>query len=298
MTVSVVKDLNDFCSGHLVVNKERKITFCNTYIDILGSSSTEKKNLINSSLSQCFTKASNIFIDSYVYPLLLVERVVQEIQLSWVDKNQKIIPVVVNIKLDEDGASYWSLYECTNRDKLQTELIKAKEQLEQQSKELYQLAITDPLTGLINRRELQNQASKSINQAMRNSSTLALLCIDVDFFKRVNDSYGHQIGDQVLIKLAAILKSKCRFYDIVSRIGGEEFVLLLPDIDEKNAYQVAETLRTTIETEVINNLHITVSVGLVVSEKNQKVDFDSLLKAADDALYLSKKSGRNRTTIA
>ncbi len=298
MTVSAVKDLNDFFSGHLVVNKERKITFCNTYINILGSSSTEKKNLINSSLSQCFTKASNIFIDSYVYPLLLVERVVQEIQLSWVDKNQKVIPVVVNIKLDEDGTSYWSLYECTNRDKLQTELIKAKEQLEQQSKELYQLAITDPLTGLINRRELQNQASKIINQAMRNSSTLALLCIDVDFFKRVNDSYGHQVGDQVLIKLAAILKSKCRFYDVVSRIGGEEFVLLLPDIDEKNAYQVAETLRTTIETEVINNLHITVSVGLVVSEKNQKIDFNSLLKAADDALYLSKTSGRNRTTIA
>lgn len=296
MTTHIPQDLNDFCSGHMVVNAERKITFCNTYINHLSGQS--ENILLNSPISSCFTKASNIFIDSYLYPLLLVEKVAQEMQLSWINKQQQVIPVVVNIRLSEEGESFWSLYECTNRDKLHDELIKAKERLEEQSKELFQLATTDPLTGLINRRELQNQANIIINQELRNQSTFALLSLDVDFFKQINDNHGHQVGDNVLKVLAKVLSKGRRVNDVVARVGGEEFVLLLPDIDEVNAYKLAEEVRQNVENEVFSNIHITVSIGLVVSHQNESIDFDTLFKLSDDALYHSKQTGRNKTTMA
>ena len=180
MMTSIVQDLNDFCSGHLVVNENRKIIFCNAYICDLSDQPEDK--IINTSISQYVSKASNIFIDSYIYPLLINESVVQEIQITWVAENGQKIPVVANIKLGKNGVSYWSLYVCANRDKLHSELLKANEKLEKQSQELFSLATTDPLTGLLNRRELQAQAKKVIYDVSRNLSTFALLSIDVDFF--------------------------------------------------------------------------------------------------------------------
>lgn len=291
-----VHDLNDFFSGHLIVNNDRKIIFCNTYICEL--SDQPENSLINKPISKYFTKASNIFIDSYIYPLLINQSYVQEIQITWIGKNGERIPVVVNIKLAPEGLSYWSLYVCENRDKLNSELLKANEKLEQQSQELFHLATTDPLTGLLNRRELQVQTQKIIHQAGRNLSTFALLSIDVDFFKRVNDRYGHPAGDKVLIHLARILAQERRVTDLVARIGGEEFVLVLADIDEKNAFLLAESLRETIEKQSIGKIKITVSIGLVVTQKNIQTDFDQLLELSDKALYQSKKSGRNRTHVA
>lgn len=291
-----VHDLNDFYSGHLIVNNDRKIIFCNTYICEL--SDQPENSLINKPISRYFTKASNIFIDSYIYPLLINQSCIQEIQITWLGRNGKRIPVVVNIKRTPEGISYWSLYICENRDKLNSELLKANEKLEEQSQELFRLATTDPLTGLLNRRELQVQAQKMIHQAGRNLSTFALLSIDIDFFKRVNDTYGHPAGDKVLIHLAGILVQERRVTDLVARIGGEEFVLVLPDINEKNAFQLAENLRKTIEKQSIGKIKITVSIGLIVTRKNIPTDFDLLLELSDKALYQSKKSGRNRTHVA
>lgn len=296
MATHVVTDINNFCSGHMIVNQEREIVFCNAYIGNLNGRAVS--TLTNLSLSSCFSKASNIFIDSYIYPLLLIETAVQEIQLSWVNQQKKVIPVVVNIRIGEDGKSYWSIYECTNRDKLHSELIKMKEKLEEQSKELYQLAITDPLTGLMNRRELQKQITRAINHISRNPSTFALLSIDIDFFKRVNDTHGHQEGDKALIHLANILKEKRRTNDIVARVGGEEFVLLLSDINEEDAYKLAESLRKKVKQESVNDIYITISIGVVVSNEDEKRSADELLKLSDDALYSSKNTGRNKTTVA
>lgn len=291
-----VQDLNDFYSGHLIVNSDRKIIFCNTYIcDLSGQ---PDGSLINNPLSKYFTKASNIFIDSYIYPLLIQESCVQEIQITWIGKNGERIPVVVNIKKGSEGMYYWSLYVCENRDKLHSELLKANEKLEKQSQELFRLATTDPLTGLLNRRELQVQAQKIIHQTARNLSTFALLSIDIDFFKRVNDTYGHPAGDKVLIHLANILNQERRVTDLVARMGGEEFVLLLTDIDQENAFQLAENLRKNIEKQSIDTIKITVSIGLVVTRKNIRTDFDKLLELSDNALYQSKKSGRNKTHVA
>lgn len=286
--------LEDFCAGHLVLTKDRKIVYCNQYVaEIVGQ---PVATLIDSSLSQWCTKGTSIFIDSYIFPLLLSDLQVQETQINWKGENNMPVPVVANIKLGSNGESYWSMHTCINRDKLQSELLKAKEQLTKQSEALFKLATTDSLTGLLNRRELDVQADKLAHQADRNNSTFALLCIDVDFFKKVNDSFGHQTGDRVLQRFSELLLEGRRTNDLVARTGGEEFVIVLADIDEQNAYIIAEKLRTKIELTALENIKITASIGLVVSERNNKVKFTSLLNAADKALYLSKDNGRNKTT--
>lgn len=296
MTKHFTPDLNNFFSGLLVIGREREVVYCNPYIsDLCGLLEGE---IISTSLSKYLSKASNIFVDSYIYPLLINESVAEEIQLTWVDKEDNRTPVIVNIKLAEGGLSYWSVYVCTNRDKLQNEWLQVNEKLKSQSKELQLLATTDPLTGLLNRRELQSRGQKLIHQADRASSTLALMSIDVDFFKRVNDTYGHQTGDNVLINLAKVLTKNRRINDLVARVGGEEFVLFLPDINNDDAFDLAEKLRKSVEDELITNIKITVSIGLVVTQINAPVDLNTLINASDNALYESKNSGRNKTSIA
>jgi sigma-B regulation protein RsbQ len=288
-------DFNHFFSGHLVLGPDREIIFCNHYICEL--SGLLEDDLLCSSIAKRLSKAANIFVDSYVYPLLINESIAEEIQLTWIDKKDKRTPVIANIKLAEDGLSYWSIYVCTNRDKLQNEWLQVNDKLKSQSKELLLLATKDPLTGLLNRRELQSQGQKLIHQADRTSSTLALMSIDVDFFKRVNDTYGHQAGDNVLINLAKIFTKDRRVNDLVARVGGEEFVLVLPGVNQEDAFDLAEKLREAVEEKSIANVKVTISIGLVVTQKNVSVDLNTLLNASDNALYESKNSGRNKTSI-
>jgi sigma-B regulation protein RsbQ len=291
--MNTIPDLNNFFSGLLIIGQEREVIFCNTYIcDLCGLS---ERDLINTALSKHLSKAANIFVDSYIYPLLINESIAEEIQLTWVDQNEKRTPIIANIKLGLNGLSYWSIYVCTNRDKLQSEWLQVNEKLKIQSQELLLLATTDPLTGLLNRRELQSQGKKMIHQTDRASSTLALMSIDVDFFKRVNDTYGHQTGDEVLIQLAEILTKDRRVNDLVARIGGEEFVLMLPNINYENAFNLAEKLRGIVEKSIVN-VKVTISIGLVVTQKNSLIDLDILLHESDNALYKSKGAGRNKTT--
>jgi len=287
--------LDEFCSGHLVVNKQRIIVFCNAYIDTLSQVSHEE--LIGEQISHYFSKASNIFLDSYVYPLLLNDNAVKESQMSWLNQDGDVVPVVVNIKLAQDGMSFWSLFVCANRDKMHTELIRTKEKLEAQTKNLYQLATTDPLTGLFNRRELLAQATTIANQTYRNSSAYAVLTVDIDFFKHVNDTYGHQAGDKVLVNLAKQLTENRRANDLVARVGGEEFIIVLPDVNEENAFLIAEKIRLNVAQQMVDNISITLSIGLVVSAKHKRIDFADLLLLSDNALFESKKSGRNKTSI-
>ncbi|MFT5720124.1 MAG: diguanylate cyclase (GGDEF)-like protein [Motiliproteus sp.] len=296
MKNKTLQNLNNFCSGHLVVNKNREIVFCNTYICNLSEQSND--NIVNGLITSCFSKASRIFIDSYIYPILIKEKIIQESQMHWCGKEGKKIPVVVNIRLEEQGTSFWSIYVCSNRDLLYDELIIAKEKLEQQSRDLYLLATTDSLTGLLNRREMLVQVKRLTSQVVRNSSTFALLSIDIDLFKKVNDTYGHPAGDKVLTHLANILTKDRRAQDIIARMGGEEFILVLPDMDEANAFIFAENIRESIENQPVDNINITVSIGLVVSHKYSNVDFDFLLRLSDNALYDAKNSGRNRTVAA
>lgn len=286
--------LDNFNSGHLVLNSKRCITYSNQHaLDLLG---WNKEELASMSLSNIFTKASNIFIESYVYPLLINDSCAEELQLTLVTSKGEKISVVANISLDKENTTYWSLFDCANRDKLYQELIETKGLLETQSQELLKMATIDPLTGLLNRRELDKRASIALSQTQRNNSPLAVLFIDIDYFKKVNDTHGHSFGDDVLQHLGKILLSKRREHDIVARFGGEEFILVLPDADDKNALRVAEIIRSDIESSEINGVNITVSIGISIN-KSDKNKIDALIKEADSALYEAKDKGRNRAIL-
>jgi diguanylate cyclase (GGDEF)-like protein len=292
----LLDSLDPFCSGHLVVDDRRCIVVCNQYIlDLIGC---DRSHVIGAPVSTFITAASNIFLDSYIYPLLLTDSEVQECQITWLSQNGDRVPVVANIKLQGEGRAYWSLFKCVARDQLYDELLEARSQLEEKAKELHQLATTDPLTGLLNRRELQNLAKRSISQATRDGSNFAVLTFDIDDFKQVNDTYGHPVGDEVIKHIANLLTEDRRDHDLVARVGGEEFVILLPGINEASAFKVAEKLRKKVESQAKDNLIVTVSIGMAISGSNTESNFETLLSLSDQALYESKNNGKNRTTTA
>jgi len=171
--------------------------------------------------------------------------------------------------------------------------------LDQARNALDTLTRTDPLTGLHNRRHLELEAPKLIAISERNNASTALLMIDIDFFKRINDTYGHGTGDEVLVHLAELFRQKVRPYDLAVRLGGEEFLLILPQISEQDALVVAERFRQTIQdTPVVCNqakLAITVSIGVYVAEEIH--DLEEAISRADAALYQAKNSGRNRVCL-
>jgi diguanylate cyclase (GGDEF)-like protein len=155
----------------------------------------------------------------------------------------------------------------------------------------------DGLTGIFNRRYFEAKLIEEFDRHIRYNRPLSLIMIDIDHFKTINDTYGHQAGDFILKKLANLIDKRIRTIDIVSRYGGEEFCCLLPETTIDSAMALAEFLRIGVETEIFQfkdkRLRITISQG--VSEINSDVDSaEALLKLADDALYESKRMGRNR----
>jgi diguanylate cyclase (GGDEF)-like protein/PAS domain S-box-containing protein len=162
---------------------------------------------------------------------------------------------------------------------------------------LRELATTDSLTGLFNRRHFMELAEREFARAKRYQGTRTMLMMDIDHFKRVNDTHGHDVGDEVLRELARISRTALRELDILGRLGGEEFGVLLPETDAGPAMEVAERLRRAIEqspmTTGAGEMRITVSIGAATS-KGDAETVDTLLKRADVALYEAKQSGRNR----
>ncbi|WP_260294976.1 GGDEF domain-containing protein [Sedimenticola hydrogenitrophicus] len=163
------------------------------------------------------------------------------------------------------------------------------------------LAMTDSLTGVINRHAFMEQAEKEHALARRHMMPLALLMIDIDYFKRINDEFGHPVGDDVLVDVVRILGSRLRKQDTLGRYGGEEFCILLPGTDEVGAMVVAETLRGAVAEAPLavgyKEVFATVSIGVTVcpsSCDSCDQEFDKLLADADAALYQAKNEGRNR----
>ncbi len=161
------------------------------------------------------------------------------------------------------------------------------------------MATTDGLTGLLNKRAVLEAGAQKIAAAARFDRKLAVLVVDIDFFKKVNDTHGHDVGDQVIRGLGEILKRQKRTTDVVARFGGEEFVVVCEQTDEKGAVLLAERIReelgkTSFRTSS-GSLSVTCSVG-VATFPEAGASWEALFKAADEALYVSKRSGRNRST--
>lgn len=161
------------------------------------------------------------------------------------------------------------------------------------------MAITDDLTGLFNRRKFYDYAAQEFERSRRYQRPLSVIMMDIDHFKRVNDTYGHAIGDQVLQGWARVIKSNLRNVDILARYGGEEFVILLPETPIDEALRTAERLRisasdATLPTRV-GHMSVTISLGVVNLDDTCRT-LEELLDRSDQAMYASKRTGRNKVT--
>ncbi|MEW6693744.1 MAG: GGDEF domain-containing protein [Pseudomonadota bacterium] len=193
------------------------------------------------------------------------------------------------------GVLFWRHFVRTER--LQRALANSNRQLQAQHHELQALATRDPLTGLLNRRAFEHEAQQALARARRQRHPLALLMLDVDHFKAINDRHGHPAGDAALRQVAACMAEAIRQTDPLARLGGEEFVLLLPDTGADQAWHLAEKLRHTLEQMPLPAIGapLTVSIGLVTVAADAAPTLEGLLQQADQALYAAKRQGRNRT---
>lgn len=189
--------------------------------------------------------------------------------------------------------------ELSARIKTQLRRWRYTQKLRSYVSETMELAVTDPLTKLFNRRHMESQIAILIDNASNRGRSLSVLALDVDFFKKVNDTYGHDAGDAVLVELSERIKKNIRNIDLPCRVGGEEFVVILPDTHVSIAAKVAERLRRSVAGKPFSvpnqdtGLDITISIGLSTlrgSHDNQ----EQLFKRADEALYDAKETGRNR----
>lgn len=197
------------------------------------------------------------------------------------------------------------LYQLSHRNKLLAEanesleqkVIERTQELSKANQKLKELASTDVLTGLLNRRAFMEEAHGKFKLAKRYQRPLSFLMLDIDYFKKVNDTYGHQAGDIVLVGFSKILRSCLRETDVLGRIGGEEFAIILPETSLEQTAELSERLlekvRTTeIQFESGRNLSVTTSIG-VATVPPLAIDVDMVMKEADKALYQAKADGRD-----
>lgn len=175
--------------------------------------------------------------------------------------------------------------------------------VEERTKELKHLASTDPMTNLYNRRYFTEMSESILDLAKRNKTETSIILLDIDHFKNVNDTYGHKVGDDALKKLAKIFQDISRESDIVSRWGGEEFVILLPDTNREGALAISEKIRAKVENSVINledgrELKLTVSIGMSQVGYQEDLSLETSINRADEALYEAKASGRNKVCLS
>jgi len=213
-----------------------------------------------------------------------------------VNKEIRWVRLQTNFLFDDSGKKIFGSMEDITKNKLEAlekenliaELYEVKKQLEITSR-------TDPLTNLLNRRGMEEKLISEADRMERSNKIFSLILCDIDFFKKVNDNYGHDAGDYILTKVAKTIDKYSRKQDVVCRWGGEEFLLLLPETELDGAVALAEKLRIQVEEEVhvfkSQKIYITLSLGIACMEKGQKVN--SCIKKADLHLYAAKERGRN-----
>ena len=225
--------------------------------------------------------------------------------------NTKNIPVIfITANTDEEsidlayqvgGIDYitkpFKALELLARVKTQLNMQNLLLELEESSKELKLLASQDHMTKLYNRRYFADISVSILDLAKRNNKQFSILMLDIDKFKRINDTYGHHIGDEVIIALANVLKSTNRKSDIACRFGGEEFLILLPETDIDGAYIIGEKLRKLVAELTVKvedqDIGFTISVGVAQIDLKNENDLEATIQRSDEGLYKAKESGRN-----
>jgi diguanylate cyclase (GGDEF)-like protein len=187
---------------------------------------------------------------------------------------------------------------------MRKELAEKNAQLEEEimlrqttEQQLLRMATTDPLTELFNRSHFFDLAGRELSRSQRKNRPISFLLMDIDHFKKINDSYGHLVGDQTLIRLAEICQGYVRKYDILARYSGEEFIALLPETDLEHAKIIAERMRELVENSIMEfegiTFSITVSIGVATIDAENNLSLDGILDRVEKALYRAKRSGRN-----
>jgi diguanylate cyclase (GGDEF)-like protein/PAS domain S-box-containing protein len=215
-------------------------------------------------------------------------------------EEQTIAPV-----LDETGAITHFIaikQDVTEQRRIQSELARKVEEIESLNAQLREQAVRDPLTGLHNRRYLEQTMKRDISRARRTRESIVVAVIDVDHFKAVNDTHGHAVGDRVLMRLADVLLGHVRSSDLVCRVGGEEFVVVMSGANVAGALKRAEIWRFSFAESVVDGrdgapVKVTISIG-VARYRDPQETFAACLKRADEALYEAKRAGRDRVASA
>lgn len=192
--------------------------------------------------------------------------------------------------------------ELIARVRVQLKIKQLQDDLKKKNKKLEELSNTDPLTELANRRCLMRTLDQEIQRSIRTNQPISLIMADIDHFKQVNDTCGHQQGDVVLRAVAEAIVDELREYDLAARFGGEEFALLLPGTGLGQATHVAERIRSRVASlkfeGSLKQVNITISLGVATGPHHAIRENDDLLRLSDDALYAAKREGRNRVVIA
>lgn len=212
-------------------------------------------------------------------------------------------PVRVTIKnYSKSGQSYWldlSIMPLKNDDGVVTHFMAIQRDVTQHKileQKLEILSNTDELTGLYNLRSFTTISNNEYSRFKRKGHTYSVLMIDIDFFKSINDTYGHAIGDLAIQHLATLCKENIRSHDVMARVGGEEFCIMLPDTTKDSAYMIAEKLRNQLNNDPLivadKAIVSTISIGVAESDIDDKLHKD-IINRADEALYEAKNNGRN-----
>ena len=289
-----IKDLDQ---RFTYVNKMAQKLFDRPIEEIIGKSA---RDLIGESKSKEY--------DYLDYQLLKTQKTVEGIEKLSLD-NKTFHYWTVKAPLFDDEGNLTSLIgmstDITEKIELEKGYKEANKALKDKIEEitklqetLWEQATQDPLTQLFNRRYFNENSNKEIQKAERSKKPLALLLLDADYFKDVNDRFGHDIGDQVLIKLSKIMIGECRRTDIVCRYGGEEFVILMPETNTNIAFDRAEKIRLRYQKEVSEFLKTpsTISIGIAMWDKSLET-LEEFTKTADQAMYQAKENGRNQVVV-
>lgn len=287
--------MDELPCGCVVMDDSRRITFANKYIALeFGWNCDQMKE---QDMGMLLSKASQLFCESYVYPMLALDGQCEEIQLTLVSSEGARIPAIVNIRKFRGDGFIWSIFVAKNRDKLQQELVAGRNRLEEQALQLKELSTIDYLTGLMNRRALSEFAAKTFSGADRTGDPITIMILDIDDFKRINDTYGHNFGDDVLRKVGASLAFACRSSVFVARLGGEEFIFILNVKESGCAVAFADRLHNTVKDALKELIPITMSIGVAARMGRFGPSYIELLGQADKALFEAKGTGKNKTIV-
>lgn len=298
-SVNYYKNLLDkLFDGIVCVDRKKKITFWNRSAEkISGYSSNEAagRSVCEAMLTHCPNESVSGCGEQCPIELTLSDGNTREGELFLRHSEGHSMPVTCRIEPIHDSSGEISgavqiFHDNSSR-------IAARNVIEK----LRKLALIDPLTGLANRRYLEKVLESKTDEMKRYDLSFGLVFIDIDHFKNVNDSYGHDMGDKVLWSVAQNLSTVVRSSDIIGRWGGEEFVAVIQNLGQKELEVVAEKMRKTVEElEVAGNdgpISVTISLGATLATAENGLDKNDILRKADELLYTSKDQGRNRITF-